>query len=253
MTTVKGLVLKEKYLGDNDKFLTILTDTMGLIEVIAKGVRKQNAKNAAAAQIFSYASFSLATTQKGNYILNSSEPIRLFYDLRNDLSNYALAIYMCEVMMFVSTENESNYQALRVMLNCLHFLEKKKIPHDIIKPIFEMRLMSEIGLTPYLVGCCECYKYTAEHMEFDLANGKLYCTECAPGHHPTQYAGLDDVLLDALRYICLVDMERLFKFSIEKEYIFMLNDITESYLKTHLRTEFKSLNFYKHINEVNII
>ncbi len=253
MTTVKGLVLKEKYLGDNDKFLTILTDSMGLIEVIAKGVRKQNSKNAATAQIFSYANFSIATTQKGNYILNSSEPIRLFYDLRNNLSNYALAIYMCEVMMFVSTENESNFQALRLILNCFHFLEKNKIPHNIIKPIFEMRLMSELGMTPYLVGCCECFKYTAEHMEFDLKNGKLYCTECAPGNISSRCAGLDEVLLDALRYISLVDMEKLFKFRIDEDYIFALNDITESYMRVHLNTEFKSLDFYRQINEVNII
>ena len=46
LTTLKGLVLRERSLGDNDKFLDILTDGSGLIEVLARGVKKPNSKNA---------------------------------------------------------------------------------------------------------------------------------------------------------------------------------------------------------------
>ena len=89
MLTVKGLVIRERQSGDNDKILSVLTDTNGLVEVCAKGVKKANAKNAAISQTFAYSTLSL-TEGKNYYILNSGEPIRLFYDVRLDMGRFAL-------------------------------------------------------------------------------------------------------------------------------------------------------------------
>ena len=78
MLTTKGLVLRERSLGENDKFLDILTDGAGLLEVLARGVKKQNAKNASVSHSFCYAEYCLSDSG-GRYVLNSAEPIRTFY------------------------------------------------------------------------------------------------------------------------------------------------------------------------------
>ncbi len=250
--TLKGLVLREKPLGENDKFLDILTDSKGLIEVVAKGVRKSNAKNAATSQMFSYATFSV-NESKGRYILNSSEPIRLFYNLRLDMEKFALACYFAEVAMFISTENEPNEGALRLILNCLHFLETGKIKPWLIKSIYELRLMTELGLTPYLLGCCECLTYAQPTMQFDLRHGKIYCEKCMKNNDLQDFAMLDLTLLHAVRFIALTDMERLFSFKLKDEYSFMLNEITERYSHIQLGRNFQTLDFYKTIvNGTNI-
>ncbi len=252
IVTLKGLVLRERPLGENDKFLDVLTDSLGLIEVVAKGVRKSKAKNASTAQMFSYATFSL-NESKGKYVLNSSEPIRLFYNLRMDMQKLALACYMAEMAIYTSTENEPNEGALRLMLNSLHFLEQGKLPTWQIKCIYELRLMTEIGMTPNLLGCCECLTYSEELMQFDLRYGKLYCENCIGKRDLYDFALLDATLLHAVRYIALTDMERLFSFRLSDDYAPNLNDITERYSQMHLGKRFQTLDFYYTIiNGMNI-
>lgn len=245
LTTVKGLVLKEKSYGENDKILDILTDSMGLITVSAKGVKKSNAKNSSVSQMFSYANYCLSES-KGRYILNSAEPIRIFYDIRLDVEKFALASYFCELLLYTSTYEQSG-EVLRLILNTLHFLEDKSKEPKLLKSIFELRLMSEIGLVPNLIGCCECLTYSEPQMQFDLKGGRIYCERCCGARDLRTFEVIDETLLHAVRYIALTDMERLFSFRLSPDYLEMLNIITERYIKFQLDKRFATLDFYKTI------
>ncbi len=245
LTTVKGLVLKEKSYGENDKILYILTDSMGLITVSAKGVKKSNAKNSSVSQMFCYANYCLSES-KGRYILNSAEPIRIFYDIRLDVEKFALASYFCELLLYTSTYEQSG-EVLRLILNTLHFLEDKNKEPRLLKSIFELRLMSEIGLVPNLIGCCECLTYSATLMQFDLKGGRIYCENCCGSRDLRTFEVIDETLLHAIRYIALTDMERLFSFRLSSDYLEMLNVITERYVKLQLDKRFATLDFYKTI------
>ena len=250
LTTVKGLVLRERAYGENDKLLDILTDSMGLITVSAKGVKKANAKNSSVAQMFAYASYCISES-KGRYILNSAEPIRIFYDIRLDVERFALASYFCELLLYTSTYEQSG-EVLRLILNTLHFLEDKNKEPNLLKCIFELRLMSEIGLVPNLIGCCECMTYSAPQMQFDLKGGRLYCENCCGARDLRTFEVIDDTLLHAIRYIALTDMERLFSFKLSPDYLEMLMVITERYVKLQLDKRFATLDFYKTItNGIN--
>ncbi len=245
LTTVKGLVLKERSYGENDKILDILTDSMGLITVSAKGVKKSNAKNSSVSQMFSYANYCLSES-KGRYILNSAEPIRIFYDIRLDVEKFALASYFCELLLYTSTYEQSG-EVLRLILNTLHFLEDKNKEPKLLKSIFELRLMSEIGLVPNLIGCCECLTYSEPQMQFDLKGGRIYCERCCGARDLRTFEVIDETLLHAVRYIALTDMERLFSFRLSPDYLEMLNIITERYIKFQLDKRFATLDFYKTI------
>ena len=54
LTTVSGLVIRERQSGDNDKFIDILTETDGVVEVMAKGVKKYSCNFCAASQLYAY-------------------------------------------------------------------------------------------------------------------------------------------------------------------------------------------------------
>lgn len=246
MLTVKGIILREQAYKDNDKILQILTDTMGLITVTAKGVKKANAKNSGVAQMFSYATFCL-NESKGRYILNSAEPIRIFYDIRLDVEKFSLASYFCEMLLFTQTANQSGSEVLRLFLNSLHFLEGDLKQPKLLKSIFEFRLLSEIGLIPNLLGCCECLTYSENLMQFDLKGGKLYCENCCGNRDLRTFEPLDETLLHAIRYIALTDMERLFNFRLSDDYLEALNNITERYVHFQIDKHFYTLDFYKTI------
>lgn len=250
LTTLKGLVLRERSVGENDKFLDILTDSAGMIEVSAKGVKKQNSKNASVSQSFCYATFCVSDSH-GRYILNSAEPIRTFFELSRDLERFSLANYFAEATMYVATEEKPNNEVLRLILNSLHFLSAKNRELLLLKAIFELRLMSEIGLVPNLIGCCECMKYTAPRMQFDLKGGRLFCEDCFGARDLHDVELLDDRLLHYIRFIALTDMQRLFNLSVSKDYLQQLSAITERYLELQLDRHFQTLDFFKTVNGYN--
>lgn len=237
-------MLRERSIGENDKFLDILTDSSGLIEVSAKGVKKQNAKNSSVSQSFCYATYCLSEN-RGRYILNSAEPIRTFYDISLDIERFALANYFAEMTLYVATQEQPNNEVLRLILNSLHFLSLGNRENLLLKAIFELRLMSEIGLIPNLIGCCECLKYTASQMQFDLRGGRLFCEDCFGGRDLRDVELLDGRLLHSVRFIALTDMQKLFNLNVPKEYLIPLSNITERYTEIQLGKHFSTLDFYK--------
>lgn len=248
MLTVNGLVIRERPLGENDKILSVLSDTNGIIDVLARGVKKSNAKNASVSSMFCYAKYCLSDGKSG-YILNSAEPIRIFYDIRLDVSKFALASYFCEMILHACVQNQSDKEVLRLILNTLHFLSKEDKSEAKLKAVFELRFMSEIGLVPNLIGCCKCYKYTDMQMQFDLSEGRIYCEDCCGPRDLRQCEIVDSTLLHALRFIALSDMSRIFSFRISDDYLPLLSNITERYVRIQLDKRFPTLDFYKSLNE----
>ena len=59
MIILEGIVLKERSVGEQDKFIDILTKEKGVIEVSVKGAKKINGKTGGSAQLFAYSRFCL--------------------------------------------------------------------------------------------------------------------------------------------------------------------------------------------------
>ncbi len=252
MLTVKGLVIRERPYGDNDKFLSILTDSNGLIDVYARGVKKQNARNASVSQTFCYANFCFSEGKNGGYILNSAEPIRLFYDIRLEVSRFSLASYFCEMILYTCVSEQPSGEVLRLILNSLHVLSKGEKSEMLVKAVFELRLLCELGLTPNLIGCCKCYRYSDVQMQFDLSEGRLYCEDCCGKRDLSVCEIVDMTLLHAIRHIALSEQEKIFSFRIPDDYLPFLSNITEKYAELQLGHSFPTLDFYKSLQKNNM-
>jgi len=246
LITTRGIVLREKQVGENDKFIDVLTNDLGVIEISAKGARKINAKNSPASQLFAYSKFCVQKRGE-RYYLNSSDPIHIFYDLRLDMEKLALASYFAEIILFSATSEEPSQEILRLMLNSLEFLSSGKRSKEFLKSVFELRLLSEIGLMPDIVGCAECGAYLSDKMYFIFENGIILCPTCYDLNLHAEAAQLSLPLLHAIRYIVLTEFEKLWNFKISDEVQKKLNYIAEKYLVLHLDKHFKTLEFYKSI------
>lgn len=245
MTFVSGIVIRERQSGDNDKFLDILTDKCGLIEVVAKGVRKMTCKFASASQLFAYSKFCL-NKRNERYYIDSAEPIKIFYPIREDLARLSLASYFSEVISYAVLPDESrNEEILRLFLNVLHFISEGTRPVGLLKSIFELRFMSDTGHMPGVVGCTDCGNYMTEKMYFRVANGALYCSDCFPAHTGIDAVCITEPVLNAIRHIVLSDMKKLFNFRLSDEGMNVLGYISENYLISHLGRNFRTLDFYK--------
>ena len=124
MTTLEGIVLKERTVGEQDKFIDVLTKEKGLIEISVRGARKINGKSSSSTQLFAYSRFCY-DMHKDKPNLNSAEPIHIFYGLRNSLTALSLASYFADVLRFSTVSLADSGNVLRLFLNTLHFLEKE--------------------------------------------------------------------------------------------------------------------------------
>ena len=119
MTITEGIVLKERIVGEQDKFIDILTKEHGLMVISVKGARKINGKSGSSAQLFAYSRFCV-DKRRDRFYLNSAEPIHIFYGLRQSVSRISLAGYFAEVLRYSTAELTDSGNVLRLFLNTLN-------------------------------------------------------------------------------------------------------------------------------------
>ncbi|MDE5859728.1 MAG: DNA repair protein RecO [Oscillospiraceae bacterium] len=251
LITAEGLVIAERSCGENDRFIDVLTDEYGVVEICVKGAKKLTGKNNASTQLFSYARFCFNKRGDRHY-LNSSEPIRVFYGLRLDMEKLALAQYFAEAARYCTTTGQSAKDIMSLLLNSLYLLSEGLRSCGFLKSVFELRLMTEIGMMPQLVGCAECFEYEAEEMYFLIDEACLLCGE----HFRQRYAEengsqirLTKAVLNAVRFICFSDADKIFNFKIGGGSQRLLNEISEKYILTRISRGFKALDFYNGIKD----
>ncbi len=245
--TTKGIIIREQTLGENDKIIDVLTEDLGVISVCVKGSKKINSKNVSLTQIFSYAKFCVSSKKTELYYLNSAEPIKIFYDIRLDITNFALASYFCEIIRYTVTTQQDCINILRLFLNSLHFLSTGLRDPQLIKCIFELRLTSYLGYMPNLVGCNVCNIYNSDSMYLDLENGFILCSKCLDEQNlnKNDFILINKSILHTLRHIVYSDISKLFNFKISTQIQKTTSFITENYLINCLGRSFKTLEFYK--------
>lgn len=246
---VNGIVVGETIANESNRFINLLTDDKGLIKAFAKGVRGIRNKNSCAAQIFSYSQF-IIYKGRGGYIIDESEVKEVFAGLRDNITKFSLAQYFCEIMMLMAPKEEKAVDFLKLLLNCLYYLENDIRDELIIKFVFEMRVCAMSGYMPDFVGCYNCGLYVDDNMYFSISDSVLICGDCYNNtkNNYSNLMKLERPILDALRYIIYSKPEKIFSFKLSEKFINKICNITENYLILHSYGNFKALQFYKSLN-----
>ena len=191
----KAIVIKENNVGETDRLVTMLTEKAGVIRAFARGARNVKSKALSATRLFCYSEMSIwASSDK--YVIREAQSIEVFFGLRGDMANIALASYFSQLLMELAPSEEDSAHYLRLMLNCLHFLEKGTKPAAQIKSIFELRLLSMAGYMPAIEACVGCGAFESARMYFDVQSGEVMCEKCHVGGVPLSIS-----VVSAMRYI----------------------------------------------------
>lgn len=246
METYRGLVLAERTAGDRGKFIDILTEKNTVQELFVRGAKKNNSTGLSATQLFSYAVFSVQQRQNRLY-LDSTEPIRIFYRLRESLSRLSLAMYFSELVRLSVREYHNpseTCEVMRLTLNTLHYLENGQRDECLLKPVFELRLMTELGMMPDLLMCRSCGAFLPKRLYFSVEEGCFSCTGCDTPR--TAYAPvlLRAPALQAMRHILFADFTRLYNFHLGTENLAAVGLCAERFVRYHLGLRLDTLDFY---------
>ena len=238
----KGLVVRVTPYNDTDAILSVLTPNHGKLSVKARGLRRKNSPLIAPCQLLAYADFTLFE-YRNLFTINEAHSIELFSSLRKDLQKLALGSYFAQAAETMSQENLPNPELLSLTLNCLYGLSKLAVPELMVKAVFELRSACLSGYAPDLYGCYRCGCDTPDR--FDISEGRLECSTCRNAESTGLRMPVTPGVLDAMRYICNCDSQKLFSFRTSEQTLESLSYVTESYLSTQLERGFSALDFYK--------
>ncbi len=236
-----ALILRENnHIGEADRFVVALTRSRGLLRASARGAQKIKSRNAAATQLLSYSRLTLIEG-RDKYIITEAEPLHVFFELRSDIEKLSLAQYFCEITGALVPWEEPAEEALRLLLNALHFLGEGTRPALQVKAVAELRLLSKAGYSPDLSVCRRCGGPVEEGAYLSLARGTLTCARC--GSEPGA-AAISPSVLAALRHILRSPLEKCFQFALPEAALRALAGVTESFLLAQLGRSFRTLEFY---------
>ena len=240
--TVHGLVLREVKTGEADRILHVLTPTMGVISVSAKGSMRPKNKLFSGSSLFCYSEWIL---KEGRSIFFADEatPVEVFFGLRQSIESIALASYIAELMQIFSPTGEEARCMLKLTLNSFFLLSNQKRSPQFVKTVFELRSLSEAGFMPEVETCAECGREEDTRFCFNTHGGTLLCSGCAARHKI--YTNLDAAALMALRHIVLSEDDKIFSFNIPEESMAELNRVAEQFAIYNLNYPPKTLTFLK--------
>ena len=246
MLTVKGIVLMQRTVGEQDRFIDILTAEYGVMEVFVKGAGKISSRTGSGTQLFAYSEFCLADKKHGARTLNSVSPIQIFYGLRGSVTAVALASYFSQIINFAVLPRTGIPEILRLMLNCLHFLSEGTKSEAVLKAVFELRMASLLGFLPDVVMCRRCGTYLPETLYFRVKDGHFFCRTCLHSGEETEGCiAMPAGTLQAIRHIVLSDFGKIFSFRVSDSAAAPLGAFAEDYLRYHIDRSFPTLEFYK--------
>ena len=227
MSTIKvrGVVIKESFTGEADKFITILCKDQGKIRAYAKGARNTNSKFLAGTQLFSYADFVLY--ERNDFLsVAQIDPIENFYKIRNHFEKLCCGSYLFELVDRNILPNEPCNDLMQILLKSLANLKKKNTEPGLIARIFELKFLEYEGYMPELNGCVVCGAMILGEMYF-MREG-IACPKCIGKEKAHR---INSVTLRTIKYICTSERKDLFQFSVSKEVLKEMKAVSKIYMK----------------------
>jgi len=249
MIKTEGLILKEQSVGENDKLVTVLTKTHGIIRCFSRRAKKFSSNLSSACQTMTYSRLEIYDG-RDKYIINSAEVIKSFFETFSDIENLALGYYICESAMKMIPENMPADDYLQLVLNCLYAISIRKKSLTQIKAVFELRMMTLSGVCPNILFCNECGAYESEDgsMYFDPVENLLYCPQCcfrSAASHKCIFVSMG--CITAIRFCITAEPKKILSFSLSPSSMKDMEKFSERFFLAQNSFYLKTLDFYKNV------
>ena len=232
-----GVVLSSSPAGENDRRLVLLTKEAGRITVFANGSRKPTSPLAAYTRPFTFAKFSLCPG-KDSYHLKSAEMVESFDGISSDYDALTYGAYILELAGYFTEENMQAPQEVDLIYLTVKALIKKKMPPELIRAVYELRMLTLQGIAPLTGECTVCKKKITAGYFLPSAHG-MCCKECI-GNEPS-IIYLNEAACYAFEYVKTTDALRLYSFSLDEAPRKAFCDAMKQYYAKHIGRKFKSL------------
>lgn len=204
---VTGIVLSAMPIGEYDKRIVLLTKERGKLYAFARGAKRAKSPLMAGTNPFAFGTFHLFENRNSNS-LDRVEIVNYFRELTEDFEAAYYGMYFCELADYYTVEYLDAGPVLKLLYKTLQELTRDRIPRELIRYIFELKLLQVNGEAPDVSKCGE-FK-----------------------HPSTEYT---------IQYIYASPVEKLYSFLVKDEVLQDLRSISQKFFVSNLDRPMKSL------------
>jgi DNA repair protein RecO (recombination protein O) len=195
---VRAIVLRRRDTGEADRIVTLFTAEHGKRRVVAKGTRRPGSRLAGHLEPFCAASLLVARTRTLD-IVSQADTIEAFAAVRQTELGIATAGYLCELVDALLPEDQPQEQVYELLFAALRLLADGRNAR-LVRHVFEMGLLRQLGYRPELYVCVVCGVALEQEANGFIPEGGVVCPRCLRLRPDAA-----DLSVDALKLLRAID------------------------------------------------
>ena len=239
---IKGIVLTVTPYGDNSKIINLLTEELGLVGIMCKGVKSIRNPLRTKTDRFTLGEFHIDYKEGKLSKLIDIDVIDTYNNIRNDIEKISYATYITELTyQVVKQSRDSN--VFNLYIDSLTKLNEGLNPL-IITNIIELKYLDYLGVGLNFSSCIKCGS-KKNIVTIDPDEGGYICKDCY-----TNELIFNPKTITMLRKYYLIDIKSITKISIKDDIIQEINNFISKYYDRYTGLYLKSKDFLKTLNKL---
>ena len=141
------MVISSMPIGEYDRRLEILTDSMGRISAFARGARKPSSPLVSISRVFAFGEFELYEG-RSSYSVNSAKISNYFEELTKNVEKTYYGFYFLELASYFTREGLDATETLKLIYQSLRALNVESLSLPLVRAIYEIKTLEINGLCP---------------------------------------------------------------------------------------------------------
>ena len=183
-----AIVLRRADYRENDRMITLFSPTMGRIDALCRGCRRQKSPLMAASELFCTGEYVLYQTSERATVV-SCAVTDTYYALRSDYERLSHGMYMLEMCSAAVQPAQENERLFLLLLRSLAHLCYGEIDVRRVTAVFLMGMTSLLGFRPQVGRCAKCGTPVLQNRvgdetliaAFSPEHGGVLCPGCSAG------------------------------------------------------------------------
>ncbi|MDA3802783.1 MAG: DNA repair protein RecO [Patescibacteria group bacterium] len=229
--TTSAIILNSKPYKEADAIISVYTEDIGRLELVARGIQKQGSKLAGHLEIL-VRSKIMIIKGKGFDYLSAAVIENSFLKLREDYDKVICVQEVVRLFLSLTKENVEDKRLfslldtyLRTINDEVDFSEEKSL---LYKLRFSLSLLKETGYLPELYNCVSCKKKIIEgNNYFNLLSGGVLCQNCYQNKKRNEWENLNNLL--TISNNCIIVLRYFLDNKITKKIVLSKKVIKEAY------------------------
>lgn len=239
---VCGIVLSEVDYKESSKIINVLTDSDGIVGMLARGTKKVKSNLKAVTTKLTYGYFHIDYKEYGLSTLIEVDVIDKFKNIMLDIGRMSYSLYLLELAMQVY-RHDSNKEIYDLLIASLKKIDNG-FDYKVITNIFELKMLDFLGIRPVVDECVNCGS-KVDIVTVSSYRGGYLCKNCAKGE-----VIVNVKTIKLLRMFYYVDILKIEKLEVSENIKMELSKFICDYYDRYSGIYLKSREFLRNLERI---